>query len=149
MRAEATNLTSLHAISEALGKPPEIIDRAIREYAIVVVSLEWPSMEVGEASPEAEAAQDNLLRAVAKSDGASAGYALDRMLLGFEDQGSPKGPAGIKPEYPESDKWACVLLMALMAQIGVASVHLNGARAQFDNDFYVKCHPCDRSYRGA
>jgi hypothetical protein len=31
----------------------------------------------------------------------------------------------------ESDKWACVLLMALMAQIGVASVHLNGARAQF------------------
>src|ERR1700731_4802374 len=31
----------------------------------------------------------------------------------------------------ESDKWACVLLMTLMAQIGVASVHLNGARAQF------------------
>jgi hypothetical protein len=38
-------------------------------------------MEIGRPSSEAEAAQDNLLRAVATSAHAVAGYTLDRMLL--------------------------------------------------------------------
>lgn len=133
VRVEATNLVSLHALAEALGKPHESIDRAIREYAIAVVSLEWPSMRDGEPALEAEAAQDELLQAVAKSDQAAANYALDRMLLdtALKVREARIERLTLSSDFTESDKWACVLLMALMAQISVASVHLNEARAQF------------------
>jgi Protein of unknown function (DUF4239) len=133
VRVEATSLISLHALADALGKPHESIDRAIREYAIAVVSLEWPSMRDGEPAPEAETAQDELLKAVAKSDQAAANYALDRMLLdtALKIREARIERLTLSSDYTESDKWICVLLMALMAQISVASVHLNEARAQF------------------
>jgi Protein of unknown function (DUF4239) len=133
VRVEATNLISLHALAEALGKPHESIDRAIREYAIAVVSLEWPSMRDGEPAPEAEAAQDELLQVVANSDPMAANYALDRMLLdtALKVREARIERLTLSSDFAESDKWVCVLLMALMAQISVASVHLNEARAQF------------------
>jgi hypothetical protein len=34
-------------------------------------------------------------------------------------------------DFSENFKWSCVLLMALMAQISLAAVHLDEARAQF------------------
>jgi hypothetical protein len=82
VRGEAANLISLHALAAALGTPHVAIDRAIRVYATAVINREWPSMENGEAAPEAEAAQDALLETVAQSDFAVAGNAaLDRLLL--------------------------------------------------------------------
>jgi hypothetical protein len=82
VRGEGANLVSLHALAAALGTPHVAIDRAIRAYAIAVIDMEWPSMENGEAAPEAEAAQDALLETVAQSGFAAAGNAaLDRLLL--------------------------------------------------------------------
>ncbi|MGI8569728.1 MAG: hypothetical protein ACR2KT_11985 [Methylocella sp.] len=56
VRGEGASLISLHALAAALGAPHLAIDRAIRAYAAAVIDKEWPRMENGEASPEAEAA---------------------------------------------------------------------------------------------
>ena len=82
VRGEAASLVSLHALAAALGSPHIAIDRAIRAYADAVINEEWPRMQSGEPSPEAEKAQDELLRIVAQSDFAAAhNAALDRIVL--------------------------------------------------------------------
>lgn len=68
MRGEGGSLVSLHALAAALGAPHVAIDRATRAYATAVINKEWRRMENGEAAPEAEAAQDELLETVAQSD---------------------------------------------------------------------------------
>ena len=133
VRGEAANLISLHALAAALGTPHVAIDRAIRAYAIAVIDMEWPSMENGEAAPEAEAAQDALLETVAQSGFAAAGNAaLDRLLLdtALRVREARSDRLAFSSDFSENFKWSCVLLMALMAQISLAAVHLDEARAQ-------------------
>jgi hypothetical protein len=133
VRGEGASLVSLHALAAALGAPHVAIDRAIRAYAIAVIDMEWPRMENGEASPEAEAAQDELLQIVAQSEFAVAGNAaLDRLLLDtvLKVREARGDRLALSADFSENFKWTCVLLMALMAQISVAAVHLNEARAQ-------------------
>jgi hypothetical protein len=133
VRGEGANLISLHALAAALGAPHIAIDRAIKAYAIAVIDMEWPRMVNGEASPEAEAAQDALLQTVAQSDFAVAGNAaLDRLLLDtvLKVREARGDRLALSADFSENFKWTCVLLMALMAQISVAAVHLNEARAQ-------------------
>jgi hypothetical protein len=81
VRGEGASLVSLHALAAVFGAPHVAIDRAIRAYATAVTNKEWPRMENGEASAEAEAAQDGLLETVAQSDIALGNAALDRLLL--------------------------------------------------------------------
>jgi hypothetical protein len=134
VRGEGANLVSLHALAAALGAPHVAIDRAIRAYVIAVIDMEWPRMENGEASPEAEAAQDELLQTVAQSDFAVAGNgALDRLLLdtALRVREARSDRLAFASDFSENFKWSCVLLMALMAQISLAAVHLDDARAQF------------------
>jgi hypothetical protein len=109
-------------------------DRAIRAYAIAVIDMEWPRMEYGEASPEAEAAQDELLQTVAQSDFAVAdNAALARLLLdtALRVREARSDRLAFASDFSENFKWSCVLLMGLMAQISLAAVHLDEARAQF------------------
>ena len=90
-------------------------------------------MENGEASPGAEAAQDELLQTVAQSDFAVAGNAaLDRLLLdtALRVREARNDRLAFSSDFSENFKWSCVLLMALMAQISLAAVHLDEARAQ-------------------
>ncbi len=133
VRGEGANLVSLHALAAALGAPHFAIDRAILAYTIAVIDMEWPRMEKGEASPEAEAAQDELLQTVAQSDFAVAGNAaLDRLLLdtALKVREARGDRLAFASDFSENFKWSCVLLMALMAQISVAAGHLDEARAQ-------------------
>ena len=133
VRGEGASLISLHALAAALGTPHVAIDRAIRAYAIAVIDMEWPSMENGEAAPEAEAAQDALLETVAQSGFAAAGNAaLDRLLLdtALRVREARSDRLAFASDFSENFKWSCVLLMALMAQVSVAAVHLDEARAQ-------------------
>jgi hypothetical protein len=134
VRGEGANLVSLHALAAALGTPHVAIDRAIRAYAIAVIDMEWPRMEYGEASPEAEAAQDELLQTVAQSDFAVAdNAALARLLLdtALRVREARSDRLAFASDFSENFKWSCVLLMGLMAQISLAAVHLDEARAQF------------------
>jgi hypothetical protein len=133
VRNEAASLTSLHDLVSASGLTNAGIGRAIRAYLCAVVEKEWPSMEDGEASPEAEAAQDQLLRVVSSLEPApNGGPALDRLLLDMalkvrEARGER---LTLSADYSENQKWACVLLFALMGQVSLAAVHLDRARPQ-------------------
>lgn len=132
VRAEGASLISLHALAAALGTPHIAIDRAIRVYAIAVVDMEWPRMQNGESSPEAEAAQDELLETVAQSDTAPGNAALDSFLLNtaLRVRDARGERLALSSDFSENFKWTSVLLMALMAQISLAAVHLDEARAQ-------------------
>lgn len=129
---EGASLISLHALAAAAGAPHVAVDRAIRAYAAVVTDKEWPRMENGEAAPEAEAAQDELLQIVAQSDIALGNAALGRLLLDttVKIRAARGDRLALSSDFSESFKWTCVLLMAVMAQISVAAVHLDEARAQ-------------------
>ncbi|MGH6844599.1 MAG: hypothetical protein ACRECU_07745 [Methylocella sp.] len=133
VRGEGASLVSLHALAAALGAPHVAIDRAIRAYATAVVNKEWPRMANGEAAPEAEAAQDELLESVAQSSFALADTAaLDRLLLdtAMRVRDARSDRLAFSSDFSENFKWTCVLLMAFMAQISLAAVHLDEARAQ-------------------
>jgi len=132
VRAEGASLISLHALAAALGTPHVAIDGAIRAYAIAVIDMEWPRMENGEASPEAEAAQDELLETVAQSDTAPGNAALDSFLLNtaLRVRDARGDRLALSSDFSENFKWTSVLLMALMAQISLAAVQLDEARAQ-------------------
>lgn len=131
VRNEAASLTSLHDLVSASGRPDAGINRAIRAYVSAVIEKEWPSMKQGEASPEAEAAQDELLRVVARSESVpDDGPALGRLLLdtALKIREARSDRLTLSADYSENVKWACVLLFALMGQISVAAVHLERAR---------------------
>jgi hypothetical protein len=132
VRGEGASLISLHALAAALGTPHVAIDRAIRAYAEAVINKEWPRMENGEASPEAETAQDELLQTVAQADIALGNAALDDLLLdtAVKIREARGDRLALSSDFSENFKWTCVLLMAVMAQISLAAVHLDEARAQ-------------------
>ncbi|MGH6852512.1 MAG: hypothetical protein ACREDJ_04795, partial [Methylocella sp.] len=132
VRGEAASLISLHALAAALGAPHVAIDRAILAYAIAVIDMEWPRMENGEAAPEAEAAQDELLKTVAQSDVAPGNAALNRLLLetAVKIREARGERLALSSDFSENFKWTGVLLMAVMGQISLAAVHLDAARAQ-------------------
>jgi len=132
VRGEGASLISLHALAAALGTPHVAIDRAILAYAIAVIDMEWPRMQNGESSPEAEAAQDALLQSVAQSDIAPGNAALNRLLLetAVKIREARGERLALSSDFSEGFKWPSVLLMAVMAQISLAAVHLDEARAQ-------------------
>jgi Protein of unknown function (DUF4239) len=133
VRGEAANLISLHDLAAASGLQKLEIDRGIRAYVSAVVEKEWPSMAHGEAAPDAEIAQDNLLETVADLEaeptyGAAFGRVmLDTALKIREARGERLRLSG---DYSEGFKWAGVLLLGLIAQVSIAAVHLERARPQ-------------------
>jgi len=133
VRSEAANLTSLHDLIFSSGLPPFPIDRALHNYISIVVEKEWPAMTRGEASPEAENAQDQLLDAVAnletepKSNPAILRVMLD-IALKIRDARYER--LLLSTDYSESFKWMSVLVIALTGQISCAVVHLERARPQ-------------------
>jgi Protein of unknown function (DUF4239) len=131
VRSEAASLLSLHDLVAASGLPDARINCAIRDYVIAVTEKEWPSMAEGEASAEAEAAQDQLLRIVAQSESVpNGGPAFNRLLVdtALNVRQARDNRLALSADYSESEKWASVLLFAVMGQISVAAVHLERAR---------------------
>ena len=131
VRREAASLLSLHDLVTASGLPDATINCAIRDYVIAVSEKEWPSMADGEASVQAEAAQDRLLRVVAQSESVpNGGAAFNRLLVdtAMNVRQARDDRLALSADYSESEKWASVLLFAVMGQISVAVVHLERAR---------------------
>jgi hypothetical protein len=131
VRSEAANLTSLYDLAAASGLPNADINHAIRAYVSAVIGTEWPSMVRGEASPEAEAAQDGLLKIVAGAESVpDGGPALDRLLLdiALKIRDARNERLNLSADYSGNFKWMSVLLFAVVGQISVAVVHLERAR---------------------
>lgn len=133
VRSEAASLKSLYELVAASGLPDAGINHAIRAYVTAVTEKEWPSMEQGEASPEAEMAQDQLFKLIARAEPMpNGGPAIERLLLdiALKIRDARSDRLTLSADYSESLKWACVLLFGLMGQVSVAAVHLERARPQ-------------------
>jgi hypothetical protein len=127
VREEAAELTSLYGLVAVSDLPYDDISRAIRAYASAVVDREWPAMTRGEAAAEAEIAQDNLIR-IASKDCSSSGIKgkCDTPLaeISMKLRETRSNRLKLSTDNTETIKWSSVLFLALIAQISVASVHL-------------------------
>lgn len=127
VREEAAELTSLYGLVAVSELPYVEISRAIRVYVSAVVDTEWPAMKRGEAAAEAEIAQDNLIRIASTGcssvDGnGKCGSALAEISMKLRETRSNR--LKLSTDNTETIKWASVFFLALIAQISVASVHL-------------------------
>lgn len=133
VRSEAANLTALHDLSITSGLPALQIDRAIHDYVLAVVDKEWPAMTKGEASQDAENAQDKLLEAAADLEAEpKASPAITRVMLdiALKIRDARYERLLLSADYSESFKWLSVLVIALGGQISCAVVHLERPRPQ-------------------
>lgn len=127
VREEAAELTSLYGLVAVSDLPYVEISRAIRTYASAVIDREWPAMTRGEAAAEAEIAQDNLIR-IASTGCSSAAIKgkcdgpLAEISMKLRETRSNR--LKLSTDNTETIKWASVLFLTLIAQISVASVHL-------------------------
>jgi Protein of unknown function (DUF4239) len=131
VRGEATNLTSLYDLLSNSGLPALSIDQTIRTYVSTVVEKEWPAMTRGEAAPEAESAQDQMLEAVANLEAEpNSSPAITRVMLdtALKIRDARYERLLLSADYSESFKWLSVLVIALVGQVSVAVVHLERAR---------------------
>jgi Protein of unknown function (DUF4239) len=131
VQSEATNLTSLYDLLSNSGLPALSIDQTIRTYVSTVVEKEWPAMTRGEAAPEAESAQDQMLEAVANLEAEpNSSPAITRVMLdtALKIRDARYERLLLSADYSESFKWLSVLVIALVGQVSVAVVHLERAR---------------------
>lgn len=127
VREEAAELTSLYGLVAVSDLPYVEISRGIRAYVSAVVEREWPAMTKGEAAGEAEIAQDNLIRiATMGCSGAGVGGKCDNPLadIAMRLRETRSNRLKLSTDNTETIKWASVIGLALIAQISVASVHL-------------------------
>ena len=133
VREEAAELTSMYGLVAVSDLPYVDISRAIRAYVSAVVDREWPAMTRGEAAAEAEIAQDNLIR-IASTDCSVAGRhgKCDSPLaeISMKLRETRSNRLKLSTDNTETIKWASVLFLALIAQISVASVHLEKKGSQ-------------------
>lgn len=127
VREEAAELTSLYGLVAVSDLPYIEISRGIRAYVSAVVEKEWPAMTKGEAAAEAEIAQDNLIRiASIGCSGAGIGGKCDTSLasIAMKLRETRSNRLKLSTDNTETIKWASVICLALIAQISIASVHL-------------------------
>lgn len=131
VRGEAASLMSLYDLMAASHLPARLVDQAIHTYVSAVVEKEWQTMAHGEAAPEAERAQDQLIEAVADLEAEPASSpAITRVMLdaALKIRNARYERLLLSADYAEGFKWMCVLVFALVGQISVAVVHLENAR---------------------
>lgn len=126
VREEAAELTSLYGLVAVSDLPYVEISRAIRAYVSAVVEKEWPAMTQGQAAAEAEIAQDNLIRIASTGcAGAGAGKCDNPLAdIAMKLRETRSNRLKLSTDNTETIKWASVICLTLIAQISVASVHL-------------------------
>ncbi len=133
VRAEADQLLALNTLAKTFGVPRDTIGPAIHTYAATVVNKEWPSMERQEASPEAEAAFDQILKTIDDLHLAGAGRGeLDRLMFdtALSIRSARSTRLALARDGSASLKWMSVLVLAVMTQVSVALVQLEKKRPQ-------------------
>jgi hypothetical protein len=133
VRTEAYQLVALDRLASVFGLQRESLDAAIRAYASTVVQKEWPSMARQEASPDADVALDEIFKAIDALQLSKAGRGdLDRLMTGtaLEVRAARNTRLALSQDRSEDVKWLSVLAIAVMCQISVALVHLEGSRSQ-------------------
>jgi Protein of unknown function (DUF4239) len=130
---EAANLTTLYGMVAISDLSYVEISHAIRIYVSTVVDKEWQTMQRGEASPEAEIAQDQLLRIVAHTQAVGDGESNFRRLLidvAMKIREARSDRIKLSTDNSENLKWISVLFLTVIGQISIAAVHLDRIRPQ-------------------
>ena len=113
--------------------PDAAIQSALRTYVTAVIQDEWPRMADQEESMKAAEALDGLLRAVARPDPATLSATASHAALldlTLRVRTARNDRLSISDAEYDGTKWATVLVLALLTQIGISSVQLDRPRPQ-------------------
>lgn len=128
---ESDTLLALYSLGAASGTDDVRLRTAIRNYAKAVVDDEWHRLAVEERSAQADSALNALLREVARP-GVSNDPSIQRTMLEMvlRIRAAHEDRIVLSSDRTMSSKWAAVLLLALITQVAIATVHLESARPQ-------------------
>jgi hypothetical protein len=130
---ERDGLSTINELSRLTGPAMPKLRAAVRDYATSVLRDEWHSMQDARESPVTVQALDLLLHATADPAMAQqGGAALQNALLSATLRVAAARSTRFALSSHEIDqyKWASVLILAILAQTGVAVVHLERQKAQ-------------------
>lgn len=130
---ERDAVKTVYELSNLTGSAKEKLQAAARDYLGSVLSDEWPRMRRKQDAPETTAALNALLRlaadpAIAQQVGLAAHSAILAAALRITAARSNR--LTLSTDQSDDYKWAVVLILAVLAQIGVGVVHLDHARPQ-------------------
>ena len=122
----------LRSLSHAIPADGAPVRAALRAYVDSVLTDEWP-VELGTGAPRTASLLDALLDTVAdpaivKSASPAVQGELVAEVLRIREARS--GRLALRSDPADDLKWGGALGLALVAQVGIASVHLERARAQ-------------------
>lgn len=132
VQAEAAELRALHTLSVASASDMREIRSALQTYVTSVLTDEWPAMADHRLSPQTSLLFDDLLRKVSEPKIAQeASAAVHSALLHAAVSASTARSARIALAGDRTNdlKWLTVLLLGVMTQLALASVHLDKSRA--------------------
>jgi hypothetical protein len=126
---EREQILTLRTLAEIDGAPHLELRTSIRKYVQALVEKEWPRMVKGQSSHEASDALDALTRISASVKMESR---FERALIEtvLRVRSLRQERLAIANTFPDDTKWTAVILLAVMTQIAIASVHLKCAKSQ-------------------
>ena len=133
VRGEGDALFQINHLAPDNDPGTAALRNLIRAYAQSVVTDEWPLMLHGGRSDRAETALDNLIKGVAAAPVfGSGGLAVQRARLDLALKLHTLRETRIELASDRTDevRWATLLLLGLLTQLAIASVHLETPRPQ-------------------
>ncbi len=133
VQAERDSLLAIGTLSVATVSDMAPIREALRAYVEAVVSDEWPRMADQEQSALAAQALGEVLRQVARPEiSAEAGPAAHAALLdlALRVRTARNDRLTISGAGYDGEKWATVLFLAVLTQVGIGLVQLDRLRPQ-------------------
>lgn len=129
---ERDGIITLESISAALPVSGPVIRDASRAYVASVLTDEWQSKAL-RGSPKTAAALGELIRVAAdpsitqEADSAVHGAVVTSVL---KVTNARSGRLSLRNDETDAVKWSGALVLALIAQLGIAAVHVERWRAQ-------------------
>ncbi len=133
VQVESDSLLAMAMLSVATASDMEPIRAALRAYVQAVAGDEWARMANGEQSALATQVLDEMLHQVARPGitaeaGAAAHSALLDLALRVRTARNER--LTISGADYDAEKWATVLALAVLTQLGIGLVHLDRSRPQ-------------------
>jgi hypothetical protein len=133
VRAEADALLNLYYLTPRTAPGAAAVYNRIRAYIESVIRQEWPRMNVGDDAPETEAALDALFEEILSRSARSifnSAVERARIDLIIKLRTIHANRLSIATDRTDEIKWATLLILAVMAQLAIAAVHLERPRPQ-------------------
>jgi hypothetical protein len=133
VRAEADALLSLYYLTPETDPDAATIRNLIRVYAESVIRQEWLRMHVGQGAPETGAALSVLFQGILyRSTQGTISPAIERARIdtALRLRTIRANRLSLADDRTDELKWATLLLLAVVAQLAIAVVHLERQRPQ-------------------